>query len=289
MIVAALAACSLLCSKAEAQTRYNYSGWDSSHQYHLKITVSENPSTMVLIVDGGDLEFASLHEPYVIEPAQGAKAPKPKAGELAGVVIPPGTLAPVMYSFVGVLTGPIADGTIDVADFEFDYNGHRKVSFRLTNGGAPTPTPTQARLNPVGVKLPPPSNGPTPTPKPGPSTVLLDTSNTQGVTQSNDPILPSFGIETPMHITHIWTYHWNNGRGTPPGTIYLTDGFGRRYGPWNAVGSSGANGAANENWDVSIDEVVPAGRYLVHDSAITTWSENGTSKNVGFTRVTGHE
>ena len=91
-------------------------------------------------------------------------------------------------------------------------------------------------------------------------------------------------------VTRIFTYHWNDGRGAPPGTIALRDmSSGDLFGPFSAEGSSGQGGAPNVNWTAEVDLMLPAGDYEVLDSDMSTWSWNSASGGYGFSVVTGED
>ena len=176
----------------------------------------------------------------------------------------------------------------------------------IPNAGSPTGlAPIPVNLHPVGLTsakpMPEPTLVATPakttavTPvntgggKTAPTVVLLDNSNPGGVSQMAGTKRPSFLLRTPATVTEVWTYHWNNGRGQAPGTISIIGSNGVTYGPWPAQGSSGQGGAPNVNWTVHPNVILPAGAYTVADSSPGTWSENTTSHECGFTRVSGHE
>jgi hypothetical protein len=192
--------------------------------------------------------------------------------------------------------------------------------FVLTVNGAPTPTPTTPKLAPTGLILshyvsPTPSPviygksvptptpvtlkfipiGPAPTPKPmgptpvpGPVRVLFDNTNVGGIACLPNPSLPLLVSSLPLHITQLFTNHWNYGHGEAPGTIALVNiGTGETYGPWKATGSPGSNNVPNVDWNAQVDQDIPAGSYHVVDSSPATWSENLLSHNAGFAKVWG--
>jgi uncharacterized Zn-binding protein involved in type VI secretion len=98
---------------------------------------------------------------------------------------------------------------------------------------------------------------------------------------------PTVTIKEPAKITTIQTYHWNNARGTAPGTVGLRASDGKMYGPWQASGTPGQGGVPNANWIVKPNVVLPAGTYTVVDSNPGTWSQNGGSGGKGFVFVRG--
>ena len=290
----------LLAPKASAYVEYK--GWDSTGFFHMILDVSQDPKTNVVIINGGRIEFKSLANPYPVQQAQGAKVPKLQANQMAGVVVfAQANIGATATLFTGNLVGPLAGGTLYARDVRFEaYNKVFDINFTMTPGGAPVaappPAPAPAPVAPktlinVGGKLTVVTPTPTPTPAPSPAAVTrvyLDSSNTGGVTQNASPKLPSLITYSPLHVTQIWTYHWNNGRGATPGTIALKGFNGTTYGPWPASASSGSNNAPNVNWTVNVNVTIPAGTYQVVDSSPSTWSQNAESRGVGFAKLYAH-
>lgn len=104
----------------------------------------------------------------------------------------------------------------------------------------------------------------------------------------NGPNRPLFCTVTEsVRVTELATYHWNNGRGAPPGTIRLRDNNGRIFGPFQATASSGQGGAPSVNWSARVDFILPPGAYHVIDSDNATWSWNGQSGGRGFAAIRG--
>jgi hypothetical protein len=122
--------------------------------------------------------------------------------------------------------------------------------------------------------------------------VIFDNTNTVDV--CNSPIQPTyFTITKPHFITKIYTYHWNNARGSPPGKLKLQRSDGREFGPWESRGISGRNPkddttVENASWLVEPKITLPAGTYRVVDSKPETWSHNDQSKGEGFVFIQGH-
>jgi hypothetical protein len=112
----------------------------------------------------------------------------------------------------------------------------------------------------------------------------LDNFNGGGVV-NNPSAATTFTVAYSCLITTIQTYHWNNGRGAPTGTIKLVHANGTVYGPWTATGIAGSGGVTNAFWSVTPNSVIPAGTYTVVDSDKATWSCNGQSLNKGFAKV----
>ena len=105
----------------------------------------------------------------------------------------------------------------------------------------------------------------------------------------NDPTKPTtFTINQPHVITSIQNYHWNNARGSMPGTIGLRDQSGRSYGSWQAKGSQGQGRVPNAYWTVYPNITIPAGTYTVIDSDPSIWAQNSGSNGAGHTRIEGY-
>ena len=118
----------------------------------------------------------------------------------------------------------------------------------------------------------------------------------------NGPTNPTIiNIDKPTLVTKIWTYHWNDGRGAPPGTISLKDTkTGKVLGSWTVVGNktsfdstpgarwpNSSSGPPYLYWGVQPRVQVPAGTYEVVDSSPSTWSTNGEMRNQGCAWVLG--
>lgn len=105
----------------------------------------------------------------------------------------------------------------------------------------------------------------------------------------NGPTRPTrFVLQRSAIVTKISNYHWNNAKGSRPGTIALRDKQGRVYGPWAASGSPGMNGVPNANWNVNPNFRLEPGEYTVIDSDNATWSHNSQSANAGMTTIMGY-
>lgn len=96
-----------------------------------------------------------------------------------------------------------------------------------------------------------------------------------------------------MLVQAVTTYHWNNGRGSTPGTIGIYEkvyfGSGEldyRYntiGVWSATGRNG-----NTYWDAFPNVVLSAGHtYEFVSSDSETWSHNDQSYHQGFIEIRG--
>jgi len=115
---------------------------------------------------------------------------------------------------------------------------------------------------------------------------LFNNTNTGGV-QNGPTAQALFMTPTPVHVTQLVTYHWNNGQGARPGTIGLRSMNGSTYGPFQATGSSGQGNAPNVNWTANVDLQLAGGTYQVIDSDPNTWSQNGQSGGAGFAIIRG--
>jgi len=113
---------------------------------------------------------------------------------------------------------------------------------------------------------------------------LFDNGNIMGVQEGGKS--PTVEFKTPVTITEISTYHYNQGKGATPGEISLVGG-GRTYGPWSTVGYTGQGDVKNAGWTAKPDAVVPAGTYTVIDSDPATWSQNSESGGLGFVTILG--
>jgi hypothetical protein len=127
---------------------------------------------------------------------------------------------------------------------------------------------------------------------------LFDNSNGGGVINgANPPSFTTYGLIPGIYtfcLNSITTYHWNNGAGSPPGTIGLKPlNFGAIINPVpprQATGSSGQGGAPNVNWTVNYGGAKPTiagGAYACQDSSPATWSQNQQTKGRGFCIVYG--
>ncbi len=252
------------------------SGWDTQNNFfRLYLYATINPTTRAVQLSGGHLDFKDLDPPYKILQAAGRLVPRLGPNQMAGdVFFSQASIGITATMFTGALTGAFgsAGSTLTANNVRFAHRGRTyQVNFLLTPT-APTPGPA---ANP----------SPNPLPTPG-SNLIFDNSNTNSV--NNNPSAKTFvAIGVPTLVTQIWTYHWNNGRGQAPGTIALKDPSGRIFGPWSAVGSPGANGAANENWTASPNATLPAGSYSVEDSSPATWGQNSQSRGCGITKIWG--
>ena len=94
---------------------------------------------------------------------------------------------------------------------------------------------------------------------------------------------PGFAVEKDLLVQAVTTYHWNDGYGSPPGTISIYNWDDELIGTWNAVGRDG-----DVNWDIFPNIVLRAGQsYYITDSDEATWSCNAQSNYTGFVEVRG--
>ena len=87
---------------------------------------------------------------------------------------------------------------------------------------------------------------------------LFNNTNT-GAVQNGASGQVLMATPTPVHVTELVTYHWNNGKGARPGTITLKSTSGQAYGPFPAKGTSGQNNAPNVNWIVDERPCIESG------------------------------
>jgi len=115
---------------------------------------------------------------------------------------------------------------------------------------------------------------------------IFDNGNVYAV--QNRPTRPTVVVfNAPTRITQIMTYHWNNGRGSPAGTIALRSGSGETYGPWRTVGLPGQGGVPSAYWVALPDITVPPGTYTVIDSNPSTWAHNAATSGTGIVVAEG--
>ena len=115
---------------------------------------------------------------------------------------------------------------------------------------------------------------------------LCNNTNTGGVL-NGPPGVATCNLTAASHITQIVTYHWNNGRGSPGGTITLRNSAQQNF-TFPVQTSSGQNNAPNVNWVANVNLNLPAGQYMVLDSDPATRSWNPqVSGQAGFTIIRG--
>jgi len=126
----------------------------------------------------------------------------------------------------------------------------------------------------------------------GTQITLFSSVNAEAV--SNGATEPTFSTHGKAYcLMYIQTYHWNDGHGSPPGTVGLVRVSGpaalaKNISSLRAKASAGSNGAANINWYASVSiskPVVLDGEYACTDSDPSTWSSNKASAGAGFCLV----
>lgn len=129
--------------------------------------------------------------------------------------------------------------------------------------------------------LPPDRPGPGEKPR-----KLFDNGNPKGV--RNNPTASSvFVLSSPHLITRVTTYHHNHGKGADPGTIGLMNERGKMYGPWRTLSKNPDGAPPRRYWTVTPMVVLPAGKYVIVDSDLATWSQNADSRGCGIAWVEG--
>lgn len=92
---------------------------------------------------------------------------------------------------------------------------------------------------------------------------------------------PSFTMKKDHWITELWTYHWNGGKGTSPGTIALQSAEGKTYGPWKAT-------LYNKVYWIAKPKInLPSGKYTVIDSDPSTFAQNSETGGRGMAWMHG--
>ena len=92
----------------------------------------------------------------------------------------------------------------------------------------------------------------------------------------------------PVRIESIMTYHWNNGRGAPGGTITVRSRTtGRVYGPFWVETTPNEGRVRSVYWTAAPGLTLPAGDYDIVDSDQATWSWNAASGNSGIVVIKG--
>lgn len=100
--------------------------------------------------------------------------------------------------------------------------------------------------------------------------------------------LPLEKGQSPVLITRVRTYHWNDGKGAAPGEIcvYFDDTM-EELKCWQAVGLS-ENGNQNVIWEAATDFVmIPGKSYAFLVSDFESWSYNSASDECGMIELYG--
>lgn len=98
---------------------------------------------------------------------------------------------------------------------------------------------------------------------------------------SNEGTNPTVTFDHDYYFTELWTYHYNNGQGTPAGGMEMVAADGTVYGPWYADLHNQFYWVANPN------QIIPAGEYTIVDSYPLTWSQNSETQGQGMTWASG--
>lgn len=133
----------------------------------------------------------------------------------------------------------------------------------------PTAPPTATRAISFSVDSPP--NG-TPV-------EVFRVGNVDGVLNGGTPT--QFTLTRSYYVTELFTYHWNYGNGTAPGTVALQAGNGRAYGPWQSTLVDGVY------FRVTPNLTLPAGNYTIIDSDPATWAFNAGTNGQGMAWMMG--
>ncbi|MHB8650484.1 MAG: Ig-like domain-containing protein [Gaiellaceae bacterium] len=258
----------------------------------LQLSGLAEPATAV--VPGDSTVVVSVFEPGST-PAQAAQLPpaKPKPGKKT----PPPTSnkAPGSKQAVpGVIVAfTTTFGTLSSATATTNAHGQAVVTLSSSSPGQATvkatiaaKTATSAPAVPISTTVQVQFVNPCK----GQPVTLLDDTNTAPVDDGGTP--PTFSTHGKSYcLNYIQTYHWNGGRGVPPGTLGLKGGGGAAsVRPFKAKASPGQNNAPNVNWYVYPSQTPPTiidGTYSCTDSGAATWSSNKESGGRGFCIVQG--
>jgi hypothetical protein len=138
-------------------------------------------------------------------------------------------------------------------------------------------------------KTPPPPLGTYTCAPPSESKLIFDNFNVAVVDNGgNQPSFTTAG-GGPFCIDQMATYHWNDGKGAPVGTIWLTSSLGQS-GPWTMSGQNPDGSPGTINWigrPADPAKAIVQGSVTCHDSAPATWAQNEESGHKGFCRVWG--
>jgi serine protease len=119
---------------------------------------------------------------------------------------------------------------------------------------------------------------------------LFNNFNAYGVLNGPPANPTTFVLQQNAQVDQLATYHWNNGAGSPPGSIGLEQtGVPQSLRWFPAVGSAGQGGVPSAAWIATVNVQLTAGvSYTVLDSNPATWSQNAQSGSQGFARVFGY-
>lgn len=112
--------------------------------------------------------------------------------------------------------------------------------------------------------------------------ILTASIDNKGAVKSGPTKPTSINTLDAILIKSIQTYHWNNGRGSSPGTIAIQGADGKLYGRWPAVGLPGQDNVPDIYWRVEPEITLAPGKYQIVDSDPSTWATNAAAGNRGF-------
>lgn len=278
-----------------------YVGTREGGRVRIRLPVAFGAQAVEVMVAGRDgaVSRARVQVTGVRQPTEGEITLPPVGGQ--GMLWPAAhpTLALDLFRGVDGVLVPTAPQALE------DWLRRREEAVRAVQAQAaatPVATPAVAAAPPVPATpvpqgpIPPTATAPGQAAAPvaapaaagaaGAAVMLLDIDNVYAV--SSKPTRPSvLSLEQTTRVLSLRTYHWNGGRGAPPGTIALRDATGVIHGPWPAAGSPGQGGARDVYWTAAPNVVLPPGRYEVVDSAPESWSHNTHSQGAGFVRIEG--
>ena len=154
-------------------------------------------------------------------------------------------------------------------------------TYRQVDGSAPPSPGTPGAVT----TAPSHPNSPATPPRCAQESIIYTTGNIAGVL--NGPTQPTrFQLNEPTVVTSLMSYHWNNGRGQPPGTVFLRHQDGTTYGG-QASSAPGQGGVPTAYWMVRPNVVLKSGIYTVIDSHPSTWAQNAQSNGQGIVEVKG--
>ncbi|MBF0138370.1 MAG: LamG domain-containing protein [Magnetococcus sp. DMHC-1] len=125
-------------------------------------------------------------------------------------------------------------------------------------------------------------------------------NSSKATVHNNPPRATTFTIKQPTRLTALHTYHWNNGKGQPPGQLSLRHEDGTVLGPWSATAASKTSWLVNcvptdvhrsqSLSKVELNDKCPLlkpGTYTIINSSPETWSHNSETQSMGFTWAKG--
>jgi len=121
----------------------------------------------------------------------------------------------------------------------------------------------------------------------GAEATVFDNINSDAV--SNGASQPGFSTGGKAYcLMYVQTYHWNKGKGRPPGSVGLVRSTGAPLPAYIAslqAQASSSQGVPNVNWSASVPIAKPViidGTYSCADSDPSTWSSDSASHGAGF-------